>query len=1003
MRLLKIRIKNIQSLKGEHTISFTDKPLSDSGLFLISGPTGAGKSTLLDAITLALFNKIPRFSPRGTESVSKNDIEKAGSVITHFTDSAYAEVEYEAGGVSYRSTWSITKNRNGNFRDYHMSLTTLHDEKLMDLKKSQVPDENSRILGLNYEQFIRSIILSQGDFARFLKSDEKERARLLEEITGTHLYRKIGKTVFEKNRDIEDQVKLLNQQKDSILVLTPEEVLSLQEKVASLEELIKNNQAQSEVLNLRFQTVTHKLSLLTQKAETENQLKTWSVRNEQFSAKATALRKHRELESYRGQLTLWQTEKERLNDLKNQILLHTQNLTLAREKMQKAIQDMCVLTGEEVTEQDFLQKTRDFEQQITEWDKKLESLKNEGLSQRQRLDHLWTRLKTPFFEEIKTVKSPESIIQRILEKKDLYRQSEWAHLSDDEVNENLSRLQSEMDSSHRMLHEAKMYQTYRENLNKVTGAIDENLRQRPADEAFLKSEEKEIHLLEKRIEEFQKLREKQMKEATFDTHRSELLEGEPCPLCGSVHHPYLSDESGRQKNEFGAEVDALVKEKNARYLAWRTFKETYIISQTNLTKLEEEKSELLQKMTTIEENGHGIPLPPQELKKNLELVKQRYQHHQQEKSAREEQKWLEETLAVAQQMVGTMQEYHVIKEKRDSKFSGDNVQMAIQPVLASFTTAAEESKTCQTLKAKTEEDEDKTRAYWNDMTETLTVIATSLGYSDVVSCLSYLLPDDLYKAYTAESEELVKSKIQWDKTLENLETELHKMEEVEASESLLLILKTQISDKQIQKDAYHHEKGMIQEKLSQNQMNLERRESILKKIEDITGENIPLYKLNELIGDAQGNKYAKFAQNLSLFHLINKANVRLQQLNDRYLLDYTDIEEDLRIVDLFQAGTTRSVKTLSGGETFLISLAMALSLSDMASHHVKMESLFIDEGFGTLDQETLEMAIGTLERLQSENQKTIGIISHVELLKERIHTQIRVQKKPSGYSELHIV
>ena len=110
----------------------------------------------------------------------------------------------------------------------------------------------------------------------------------------------------------------------------------------------------------------------------------------------------------------------------------------------------------------------------------------------------------------------------------------------------------------------------------------------------------------------------------------------------------------------------------------------------------------------------------------------------------------------------------------------------------------------------------------------------------------------------------------------------------------------------------------------------------------------------------------------------------------------------LRVIDRYQGDVSRSVITLSGGETFLLSLALALSLSDMASHSVDLQSLFIDEGFGTLDQDTLEVALSTLERLQSESSKTIGIISHVTALQERINTQIVLHKSDTGVSTLTI-
>jgi exonuclease SbcC len=161
-------------------------------------------------------------------------------------------------------------------------------------------------------------------------------------------------------------------------------------------------------------------------------------------------------------------------------------------------------------------------------------------------------------------------------------------------------------------------------------------------------------------------------------------------------------------------------------------------------------------------------------------------------------------------------------------------------------------------------------------------------------------------------------------------------------------------------------------------------------------------ELNRLIGSSDGNKFRRFAQGLTLQRLTQMANRHLQQLNGRYLIRKTSSDNlDLRIVDTFQANNERSMNTLSGGETFLVSLALALGLSDLAGRNTIINSLFIDEGFGTLDDATLDVAISTLENLQSTG-KTIGIISHVEALKERIDTQIRVLKEGNGFSRVEV-
>jgi exonuclease SbcC len=160
-------------------------------------------------------------------------------------------------------------------------------------------------------------------------------------------------------------------------------------------------------------------------------------------------------------------------------------------------------------------------------------------------------------------------------------------------------------------------------------------------------------------------------------------------------------------------------------------------------------------------------------------------------------------------------------------------------------------------------------------------------------------------------------------------------------------------------------------------------------------------RLNALLGSADGAKYRKFAQGLTLDHLVHLANLQLQRLHGRYQLARRQGGElELEVVDTWQADVARDCKTLSGGESFLVSLALALALSDLVSHKTSIDSLFLDEGFGTLDGETLEVALDALDTLNASG-KMIGVISHVEALKERIPVQLKVHKGVGmGYSRL---
>ncbi|MEZ4950780.1 MAG: AAA family ATPase [Saprospiraceae bacterium] len=200
--------------------------------------------------------------------------------------------------------------------------------------------------------------------------------------------------------------------------------------------------------------------------------------------------------------------------------------------------------------------------------------------------------------------------------------------------------------------------------------------------------------------------------------------------------------------------------------------------------------------------------------------------------------------------------------------------------------------------------------------------------------------------------------------------------------------------------AVSQEFNQCQQNIGSLQKELEFQASLKQQMQELLGKintqketASKWHQLNSLVGSADGNKFRKFAQGLTLEKLTALANMHLYNLNGRYQIQKEDSEKlDLQIIDTYQADNVRSMNTLSGGETFLVSLALALGLSDLTGHQAQIRSLFIDEGFGTLDDQALDTVISTLENLQSQG-KTIGIISHVQALKERISTQIRVHKK----------
>ncbi len=201
--------------------------------------------------------------------------------------------------------------------------------------------------------------------------------------------------------------------------------------------------------------------------------------------------------------------------------------------------------------------------------------------------------------------------------------------------------------------------------------------------------------------------------------------------------------------------------------------------------------------------------------------------------------------------------------------------------------------------------------------------------------------------------------------------------------------------------ALSERQGELRAQLQADDTRRSSQQALFAEIAAQESDHVLWQQLNGLIGSADGAKFRKFAQGLTLDHLIHLANHQLTRLHGRYQLARKGSGElELEVRDTWQADVARDCRTLSGGESFLVSLALALALSDLVSHKTSIDSLFLDEGFGTLDGETLEVALDALDNLNASG-KTIGVISHVEAMKERIPVQLRVHKGVGlGYSRL---
>ncbi|USI29519.1 AAA family ATPase [Alteromonas macleodii] len=226
MRILTLRLKNLNALKGEWKIDFTQSPFIDNGLFAITGPTGAGKTTLLDAICLALYHQTPRLGPIST---SNNDI------MTRGTAECLAEVEFDIKGKAYRAFWSMRRARgkvDGNLQSADVELAEVESGEVLATQVRPKSEEIEKLTGLNFARFTKSMMLSQGDFAAFLNANEADRAELLEELTGTEIYGQISQAVHQQFSDAKQKKKEFAIKLEGVTLLSDEQIAQLEEEQA---------------------------------------------------------------------------------------------------------------------------------------------------------------------------------------------------------------------------------------------------------------------------------------------------------------------------------------------------------------------------------------------------------------------------------------------------------------------------------------------------------------------------------------------------------------------------------------------------------------------------------------------------------------------------------------------------------------------------------------------------------------------------------------------------
>ncbi|QNP52476.1 AAA family ATPase [Hymenobacter qilianensis] len=564
MKILRVRFSNLNSLRGQHEIDFSHSPLSDAGLFAITGPTGAGKTTILDAITLALYGQVPRHEG-GVEQV-----------MSHGTGESWAEVEFQVNGRRYRSKWGqyrARKKAEGKLQDSRMELSEepigptadASDENwpIIESYKSRVPARVAELSGLEYRQFLRSVLLAQGEFTRFLKSTAGERAQLLEKITDTRKYSDISVFAFRKAKEEAQQVEVLRTGLAGVTLFSNEEVTAIETEMAAIEQQAQTSAAAQQNLQEAQTWLTKLADLATRQQRAQTTLATLAAEAETLAPLRQRLTAHEQALPFRTPWELLQAADTRLQRMQHEA-------TQAREQRPQLQQQLDAVQASRAT----TQQARDeaLANQEEQNPKLLEAEKLDAVIQaeeaqitkekqeyeqrneqckRQKAEYEQATCQTRRLgEELKELTAWLTLHSRRTELPNI-RPQLGSHLEDlADVDRELQELTTQQKAQNLALQQARLLgaqaTTRQADAEKQTTELAAAQQQTEAErdtwmarlQQFAAGLQAQHADQEKHLADLRKLLQAQQLILSHEEARRYLVAGEPCPLCGAAEHPF---------------------------------------------------------------------------------------------------------------------------------------------------------------------------------------------------------------------------------------------------------------------------------------------------------------------------------------------------------------------------------------------------------------------------------------------------------------------------------
>ena len=1055
MKIEKLEIKNITSIEYAD-IDFTKDPLKNEHLFSICGETGSGKSTLLDAIVMALYAQTPRFSKfikegKKHEELDVNDIR---NTLRQDCQEGFVKVDF-IGNDNQRYFSKVVMNKKKNDKIKIECELKKDNGDIIEFEK------NKEIIGLTYDQFVKTVILPQNEFSQFLKSDYNTKINILEKLTNTEIYNKIGNKIKDKFDTCKTEKTALQNSIDAVK-------MELLDNIDEVKQQKNNFEEQKIKQDKQIKEIEYKKNWLQKRNSLKNELSSLEQKLENL--------KNLELE---------------INSIKEEL----ENVQLINKDI---IPDYEKLRNLESIIQ-FEERKKD------DKEKEIEKNRNEVLEQlikkQKEIDKLFKEFNSrvdksnPFINNYEKIREVYIQYKTKKEEKEIYLETQKVRFN--EKNEEVLKVLNDIKEIEEVLSKESIpedingqvdkLKNHKKNAEELNNKIDElyrNVKKIRGNNEELEKVNKTINNNKKELEEQESNKKKYILfRDDIKELRNSIVKNERCPVCGSKEHPYINNPELIQK-----ELEKLSESSENNYdIVVEKIKEIEQEIQNNISikdnlnnKIQRLKGQLEKIIEDIKKEEQTIPFEVKiedydfindtanNIETSINNIKDSIKNFIEEQTV--EEKRLKKIIEWSEEL----------KEKESDK---ENLQKELKSLNADIQTeTANYEEICNNYNKLDIEIKDINKnlmAIWEDkdieaekindiinsnrieLINKQTINNNSISeiqkkISKIEGELSAVI-DNIEKNKTELNyinKKLINSINNYNKEHPSFSLDINTLNEIKDTYNETWERESNNKINEYYSE-FHNVNGRYEEKCSEfakhnndinkplenqteellnneiielNRSNEKLTQNIFElhgkitihesKNKEYTAKIIELEEvdrrfkylsiLNSYLG---GNKnevsfFKKLVQECMLDILIKNANKKLNDLSSRYEIQKNINKTNsanyitFNIIDKEMANQVRPIEGLSGGETFIVSLGLALGLTSIITRKLPIDIMFIDEGFGSLDGATLEDVLATLNELSRDRK--IGIISHLDIIKERISTQICLEKQGNGRSKVII-